>query len=323
MRKSTGGQARAVARLNATHDLGRVKARVQPRQDRCLRPGCAQTLGHGDDALEIEVRLQRRMLHARAQRQFQAKAVGAQVRRQRAIAVHASIGPTHAFLGSTAVVHRKGIHVQRQPAAGQQAVLRPLAAQQRLDHRRYEVEHLRGLGVHALAQRRAGRQQSNAQSLLEERVAAEVLDRVEVALALHEQTQIAAQDVAAEHTALDGQRCIELIEHRSHRPEEMTYQGQSGNRREVVIQLLDDQWVHDGWAGPSTKIDIPTQLTRWVIGRQHQPYLFPQPDQRLASGRPRLGHGFRGLSRPYYPKGWHATQTCRSCSRSRPLGLDC
>jgi len=93
-------------------------------------------------------------------------------------------------LPRAAVVHREGIHVQRQPAAGQHAVVRPLAAQQPLDHCGNMLEQGRRLRVQALAQRRARRQQSDAQRFLEELVAPVVLHRVEVALALHQQPQV-------------------------------------------------------------------------------------------------------------------------------------
>jgi len=44
-----------------------------------------------------------------------------------------------------------------------------------------------------------------ASALLEKHIAAKALDRVEVALALHQQAKIAAQHIAVEHPALDGQ----------------------------------------------------------------------------------------------------------------------
>ena len=98
-------------------------------------------LGQRDHPLEVAAGLPGRVLHARAQRQPQAKSVGAQVGRQRAVAVHAraghergpySCGAPSPVLGGAAVVHREGVQVQRQPAARQHAVVGPLAAQQPL-----------------------------------------------------------------------------------------------------------------------------------------------------------------------------------------------
>jgi hypothetical protein len=106
------------------------------------------------------------------------------------------------------------------------------------------IEHRPGLGVEPLAQRRAGRQQLDAQRLLEERVAAESLHGVEVALALHQQTDVAAHDVAAAHAAAHRQRRIEPAPRRLQRLQVVTHQRQSGHRREVVGQLLDLDSAH-------------------------------------------------------------------------------
>ena len=75
------------------------------------------------------------------------------------------------------------------------------------------LDQLYRAAVHALAQRRAGGQQADAQGLLEERVAAKVLDGVEVALALREQAQVAAYDVAAGHAGAHRQSGIDAFEH--------------------------------------------------------------------------------------------------------------
>ena len=173
-----------IAGLDAAHDRDRVEAGVKPRQHRRLRTGRRQALRHRDDALQVEVGRLGRVLHARAQRQLQAKAVAPEVGRQRAIAINAGVGAPDTFLGCLAVVHCEGVDVQRQPATGQDTVVRALSRQQRLDHRWSEVEQLGRASVHALAQRRARGQQRDGKGVLEERIAAEVLDRVEVALAL-------------------------------------------------------------------------------------------------------------------------------------------
>ena len=79
------------------------------------------------------------MLHARAQRELQAKAVAAQIGRQRAVAVYARVGAAHAFLGSAAVVSAgegapaplssEGVDIKGQPPARQHTAVGPLAAQ--------------------------------------------------------------------------------------------------------------------------------------------------------------------------------------------------
>jgi len=168
----------------------------------------------------------------------------AQVRRQRAVAVHAGVGAAHAFLGGTAVVHRERVDVQRQPAAGQHAVVRACAGQQRLDQRRKEVEQFGRARVQALAQRRARRQQLDAERLLVERVTAEVLDRVEVGLALHQQAHVAAHDVAGLHAGAHRHRLVDLLEDRRQPLQVVAHQHEAGHGREVIVQLLDDQRAH-------------------------------------------------------------------------------
>ena len=162
--------AREVAPPDAQHHAHGVEAPVQPRQDRRFlfrsMARRAQALGQRDHALEVEVGLAGGVLQARAQRQFQAKPVRAKVGRQRAVAIDTGIGAAHAFLGRATVVHREGIHVQRQPAAGLHTVVRAPRAKRGIDQRRDEVEHLGYARIHALAQLRAGRQQRHALACL-------------------------------------------------------------------------------------------------------------------------------------------------------------
>jgi hypothetical protein len=80
-------------------------------------------------------------------------------------------------------------------------------------------------GIHALAQRRARGQQPDAQGLLEELVDAQVLDGVEVALALHQQAQVAAHNVAGGHAGAHWQGSIDVSEHGREGPQEMPDQG--------------------------------------------------------------------------------------------------
>jgi hypothetical protein len=58
---------------------------------------------------------------------------------------------------------------------------------------------------------------------------------------LRQQAKIAAQDVAVGDTALDGQCGIKAYEDGLHGLEAMADKRQSGNEREVVLELLDDQ----------------------------------------------------------------------------------
>jgi plasmid replication initiation protein len=100
--------------------------------------------------------------------------------------------------------------------------------------------------IRPLAQRRARGQQLDAQRLLVERVAAEVLNRVEVRLALHQQAHVDAHGVAVLHPAAHCQRLVDLLEHRCQSLQVMAHQRKSRHRREVVIELLDDQCAHGG-----------------------------------------------------------------------------
>ena len=118
----------------------------------------------------------------------------------RRIYTGANSSAAYAFLGGAAVVSagegapaplsREAGHVERQPAAGQNALVGPLARQQCLGHRRSKVEQLARACSPTLAQRRARRQQAHAQRLLVERVAPKVFDGVKVALALHAQADV-------------------------------------------------------------------------------------------------------------------------------------
>ena len=119
-----------------------------------------------------------------------------------------------------------------------------MACEQPLKHRLHACSQVGRLDIHALAQRGARRQQPDAQRLLEELFAAQVLDGVEVALALHQQTQIAAHDVARGRNRTHRQRRIDVGQRRSERLQEVPDQGQAGGRAEVVVELLDLDPVH-------------------------------------------------------------------------------
>ena len=88
--------------------------------------------------------------------------------------------------------------------------------------------------VPGLAQRRAGRQQLDAQCVLVELVAPMVLDSVKVALALHEQSELAAKDAAVGYACAHRQRLVQQFEYRLEALEMVPYQRQSGHRGEVT-----------------------------------------------------------------------------------------
>jgi hypothetical protein len=85
-----------------------------------------------------------------------------------------------------------------------------VARKKTLDHRHHKARQHRSAHLHALTQRRVRWQQPDAQGLPEDPVAMQVLDRVEVALALHQQTQVAAHDIAGGHAAAHRQGCIDV-----------------------------------------------------------------------------------------------------------------
>jgi hypothetical protein len=73
---------------------------------------------------------------------------------------------------------------------------------------------------------------------------------VEVALALHEQADAAAQNVAPSHAPLDWQRGIEPTEHWVCLLQLVPLNGRGGQRREVTVERLERQLAHgyeQGW----------------------------------------------------------------------------
>ena len=120
-----------------------------------------------------------------------------------------------------------------------------------------------GLRVHALAQRRAGGQQRDAQRLLVELLASMALDGVEVALALHQQPQVAAQDVAVAHAGAYRQRRVQPCQHRRQGLQVVPHQGQASHRGEVVLELLDFNRAHARDC-PNNPRGRTTGFTLWV-----------------------------------------------------------
>lgn len=192
--------------FDAAHDAHRVEARIELGEPRRPWSLGALALSHGDDALEIEAGLAGRVLRAQAQRH--AEGMLAEEGRQGTNANDPGIGALDALIGRVAVVHREGVHVQRHPAKGQDAIVRPLAGQECICHGRHEGERDTGSCVRALAQRQVKRQQADDQRLLEERVTAEALDAIRVVLTLQHKAYLAAYILSVGYPILDGQRSM-------------------------------------------------------------------------------------------------------------------
>ena len=110
---------------------------------------------------------------------------------------------------------------KRQPPAPQHAVVGGVARKKTRDHRHCAASQDRSVRIQTLLQRRARGQQPDAWRLLEELVATHVLDGVKVALALHQQAQLAAYDVAGGQAGARRQDRIDVGQRRSERLQEM------------------------------------------------------------------------------------------------------
>lgn len=226
-----------------THQSARAKARVHAQQQWPL----SQTTRQGQHTFKVVLALGCRMLGARAQGQLQAKASGAQVSGQWAVAVYPGIGATHQLFGGAAVVHGKGVDVQGRVAAGQRpkgnGLTLDAGAEQSLVDRRGQIKPSAGMGVHALAQRRARRRNRQRQGTGKEGIAAKVLDGVKVTLALAQQGQVAFEDGAVGDARAHGKARIdqggqvdvfEILPHQS----------QARLAAEVVGQFFDNEVGH-------------------------------------------------------------------------------
>ena len=100
----------------------------------------------------------------------------------------------------------------------------------------------------------ASRKNRSPRTFSKEPVATHVLDRAEVALALDEQTEVAANDVAVGNPASDRQGRIQASEHRCDSVEIVTHQGQAGGGGEVIAELLDRDRAHAEIVGESSAI---------------------------------------------------------------------
>jgi hypothetical protein len=180
-----------VVSFEFAHDRGRVETQIGRREEGCLRTCRRQALGLTDGSLGAEPRLPSRMLKL-AQRMFQAVVTETKVLDRRVVAIDTRIGSTHTFLGPVAVVHHEGIDVDGQPATARHIVVMPLAREER---------RTRGL-------------QFDPQRRHEKGIDAIVLDHVEVALALDQQSEVGPQDVAVVNTVTNQYHHYKPLEQR-------------------------------------------------------------------------------------------------------------
>ena len=109
------------------------------------------------------------------------------------------------LFGGAAVVHGKGVHVQRNIATGQRTKIDALAGHLQTQHRRVDalgqIEPGKCVGIQALALGRRRWHGAKDQGAGEESVFALAFDGIKVVLAKAQQTQVALEDVAVGDTA--------------------------------------------------------------------------------------------------------------------------
>lgn len=178
------------------HQSLQAKARVGSHQNRAEH----QARGHRQHPRQVVLALSRRMLHAGAQCQLQAKACRAQVGCNRAVAINAGVGAAHQFLLGITVVHGKGVDAQRRVARRQCAKVNGLpanaAGQQRfVDDRACQLEPGQRIGIQALVQRGFGGRCTQAQCAgNKEGITMKCFDGIEITLALAQEGQVALED---------------------------------------------------------------------------------------------------------------------------------
>ena len=102
------------------------------------------------------------------------------------------------------------------------------------------------MGVHALAQRRAGGDAANTQGAREERITAEGFNGVKVIFTMHQQTQVAFEDVAIGDTfAREGKLGVDALVD-SQAFEVLADERQAGVGGQLVGQLLIMKSVMSG-----------------------------------------------------------------------------
>lgn len=232
-------------RGDGLHQFEGTKARIGAHQQRCVH----QASGHGQDALQVVLALAGRVLAARAQRQLQAIALGAQVGGQRAIiAINACVGAPYQLFTGGAVVHGKGVDVQRHVAAGQLSKVNRLAidaaAQKGGIELGCQIKPVGRMGIHALTQRGARRCGLQGQRALEKGIGAKAFDGIEIVLAQAQQAQVGELNVAVgnarAHRELGVYKGVEVDAF-----EILTDKGQTGMRAEVVGEFLDNGIGHE------------------------------------------------------------------------------
>ena len=155
--------------------------------------------------------------------------------------INASVGtPDQFFLGAT-VVHGKGIQIHRCVATEQRAEIYwqavDAAAQQKLVHLGCQIEPGRRVRVHALAQRGARWNHTQAESAHEECVTPKALDGIEVALTQAQQGKIRFENIAVGCTRAHGElRINQGIDVNA--LEVFADKSQSGVGTEIVGQLF-------------------------------------------------------------------------------------
>uniref|UniRef100_UPI0040473397 hypothetical protein n=1 Tax=Flavobacterium sp. TaxID=239 RepID=UPI0040473397 len=165
------------------------------------------------------------------------------------MAINTGVGtPDQLFLGA-AVVHGKGIEINRGVVTGQSAKVNGLAVdaatQQQFVHLRGKVKPGRSVGIQTLTQGGARRNAAQPKSADEEGVRAKVLDRVKVVLSQTQLGQIALEALAVGDARANREGSIDQWI-KIDAFEIFANECQTGVRAEVVGQLFDDKVGHIG-----------------------------------------------------------------------------
>jgi len=223
------------------HQLERAKARIGEHQQRA----CRQTGGHWQGALKAVFTRTGRMLHSRAQCQFQAVS---QIHRKRAVAIHTHIGATDQFLLGKIVIYGEGVQINWGVATVQRTEVDGLVCnaltQQPVVDLRNQIKPLPSKRIQTLAPGWAGGDIGQVQRTFEEVVVSEVFDGIKVVLAQAQQGDVGLVNIAVGDTCSDGAGRIEQG-FKFGGLEILTNQRQIGVRTEVVGEFFDNEVVHD------------------------------------------------------------------------------
>jgi len=170
-----------------------------------------------------------------------------QVHRKRAVTINAGVSAADQLFLGAAVVHRKGIEIDRGVAASQGSKVDGLpvdaAAKQQLIHLRGQLKPRCRMRVHTLAQCRARGNSAQSQRTLEEGVVSKALDRIKVAFTQTQQGEIAFEDLTVGDPRAHGKlRIDQRIDVNA--LEVFADKRQSGMGAEVVGQFLDNKISH-------------------------------------------------------------------------------